>query len=99
MSCSIPSAPNCVAIYLDRKTESEAFVANSLGSKEGVLIGRLNLQRLGFFTQMSRFYGNLGTLNIVKHSATDTPISKNDENARAFHPGSIQPNGATRISM
>jgi hypothetical protein len=82
MSCTLPSAPNCVSIYLDSKTESEAFVANSLGGeKDRVFIGRLNLQRLGFLNQMSRFCGNLGTLYIVKHSAADTPNSENGENA------------------
>jgi hypothetical protein len=82
MSCSLPSAPNCVSIYLDSKTESEAFVAGSLGDdKDKVFIGRLNLQRLGFFDQMSRLCGNLRTLYIVKHSAADPPDSENGENA------------------
>jgi len=82
MSCTLPSAPNCVSIYLDSKTESEAFVASSPGGdKDRVFIGRLNLQRLGFFNQMSRFCGNLGTLYIVKHSTTDSPNSDNGENA------------------
>lgn len=84
MSCTLPSAPNCVIIYLDSKTESEAFVASSLGDdKDKVFIGRLNLQRLGFFDQMSRLCGNLGTLYIVKHSAVDTPNSDNVGNASA----------------
>lgn len=82
MSCTLPSAPNCVSIYLDSKTESEAFVASSLGGdKDRVFIGRLNLQRLGFFNQMSRLCGNLGTLYIVKHSAADITNFNNGENA------------------
>jgi hypothetical protein len=84
MSCRLPSAPNCVSIYLDSKTESEAFVTSSLGSpgdKDKVFIGRLNLQRLGFFNQISRFCGNLCTLYIVKDSALDGPNCDNGENA------------------
>jgi hypothetical protein len=82
MSCTLPPAPNCVSIYLDSKTESEPFVASSVGGdKDRVFIGRLNLQRLGFFNQMSRFCGNLGTLYIVKHSPMDPPNSDNGDNA------------------
>jgi hypothetical protein len=81
MSCELPSARKYVSIFLDSKTESKAFVLSSPGEdKNTIFIGRLNLQRLGFFNQMSRLYGNLGTLYIAKNTSGDITDTDNGEN-------------------
>jgi hypothetical protein len=83
MSCELPSSSNIVSIFTDSKTESEAFVLNGLGNdRDKVFIGRLNLQRLGFFNQMSRLCGNLSTLYIVRNISEETQDSDNGANDR-----------------
>lgn len=79
MSCELPSTKS-VSIFLDSEEGSKVFVANPTGDdKDKVFIGRLNLQRLGFFNQISRFFGNLSKLYIVIGSV-DTPEREGDKN-------------------
>jgi len=73
MTCNLPSQPDCINIFLDSKTESEAFVGTSISNNEDkVLIGRLNLQRLGIGERLSRRFGNYKKLYIARNKLTET---------------------------
>jgi hypothetical protein len=76
MTCELPSQPNCVSIFLDNRTESEAFVSTDGDDKHKVFIGRLNLQKLGFKDQILRFLGNLSTLYIARNNSVSSSIDE-----------------------
>ena len=73
MACDLPSHSDCINIFLDSKTESEASVGTSIDDNEDkVLIGRLNLQRLGIGERLSRRFGNYKKLYIVRSSSVES---------------------------
>jgi hypothetical protein len=82
MSCPLPSSPNLISIFLDSKTESEAFVASNVGDdRDKVFIGRLNLERLGLKDQISRKWGNFSTLFIARNHSNGSSLN-NPEGAK-----------------
>jgi hypothetical protein len=77
MTCPLPSHPNSVNLFLYRHDSKDCKFTT--GEREKVFIGRLNLEKLGVRNQLSRVFGQLKTLYIVKHSVAQPGIEASNE--------------------
>jgi hypothetical protein len=65
MSCELPSS-NIINVFAIKNSTGGEAVTRGREEDDNIFIGRLNLERLGILDQLSRKFGLLKTLYIVK---------------------------------
>jgi hypothetical protein len=65
MSCELPSS-NIINVFAIKNSTGGEAVTKGREEDDNIFIGRLNLERLGILDQLSRKFGLLKTLYIVK---------------------------------